>query len=244
MESFKIQIAGITFEVQPLFMSTRDYCRNYLTDSSPSYLIVVSEDDLAHEQMMLDIEAVEEGIKIRKFTGPFLERAVIQRKIAEKLLDHNTLLMHGSTVGLDGVAYLFTAACGTGKSTHTRFWREVFGERAIMVNDDKPFLKIVDNQVIAFGSPWSGKHGLDQNIALPLKGICILYRGVENEIVPIRPDEAIQMLCHQCLMPGESSPSAHVSSLIDRLMELVPLWKMYCTKDSDAARISHDAMSK
>ena len=71
MESFKIQIAGITFEVQPLFMSTRDYCRNYLTDSSPSYLIVVSEDDLAHEQMMLDIEAVEEGIKIRKFTGLF-----------------------------------------------------------------------------------------------------------------------------------------------------------------------------
>ena len=244
MESFKITIADVSFEVQPLFASTKDYCGKYLTDTLSNYYISVSPDDLIAEQKMLDIEALEEGIKLRKFSEPFLERAVIQRKIANILLDHHTLLMHGSTVGLDGSAYLFTAACGTGKSTHTRFWREFFGERAIMVNDDKPFLKIVNDQVIAYGSPWSGKHGLDQNVALPLKGICILHRGENNEIIPIDPNEVVDMIRHQCLMPGDTELSDSAIMLVDQLLANIPLWKMYCTKDPDAARISHEAMSR
>ena len=149
MESVRIQIAGLVTQVQPLYETTAVYCRNYLTDKAPAFEISITEEDLAFEQRMLDIEAREEGMKLRRFTGPFLERTAIQRKIAEELLKHGTLLMHGSTVGLDGAAYLFTATCGTGKSTHTRLWREVFGDRAVMINDDKPFLTIGSDGVVA-----------------------------------------------------------------------------------------------
>ena len=31
---------------------------------------------------------------------------------------------------------------GTGKSTHARLWRETFGDRVWMINDDKPLLRI------------------------------------------------------------------------------------------------------
>ena len=116
-------IAGLPVQVRPLFETTAVYCRNYLTDADPACTIAISEDDLYFEQNMLDIEASEEGMKLRKFTGPFLERAAIQRKIAEELLKRDPLLLPGSTVAVDGAAYLFTAACGTGKSTHPRLWR-------------------------------------------------------------------------------------------------------------------------
>jgi hypothetical protein len=56
-----------------------------------------------------------------------------------------------------------------------------------MVNDDKPFLKFAGDDVIAYGSPWSGKHGLDTNISLPLKGICFLRRGSVNSIRQVNP---------------------------------------------------------
>ena len=181
-------------QIQPLYESTQVYFRNYLSDDSAAFDICVTKEDLIFEQHMLDIEAQEEGLKRRKFTEPFLERAAIQRKIAEALLDQNVLLLHGSTVAVDGEAYLFTAACGTGKSTHTRLWREVFGTRAVMINDDKPFLKISAQGVTAYGSPWSGKHGLDTNISAPLKGICILQRGTANEIRQITADDAVAML--------------------------------------------------
>lgn len=140
MEPFQIRIAGLVAQVQPLFETTAVYFRNYMTDEAASFRVTITEDDLAFEQNMLDEEAKEEGMKLRKFTLPFLERAAIQRKIAEELLKQDTFLLHGSTVAVDGKAYLFTAACGTGKSTHTRLWKEAFGDRAVMINDDKPFL--------------------------------------------------------------------------------------------------------
>jgi hypothetical protein len=59
-----------------------------------------------------------------------VDGTVIQEKIAGQLLERDTLLLHGSTVAVDGQAYLFTAPCHTGKSTHTRLWRELFGDRA------------------------------------------------------------------------------------------------------------------
>ena len=117
MESFVLEIAGLRARVEPMFMSTREYLKDYLSDAEPALTIRPSEADLEFEQRMLDIEADEEGMKRRKFTGPFLERATIQRRMAEALLEQNTILLHGSTVGLDGNAYLFTAPCGTGLST-------------------------------------------------------------------------------------------------------------------------------
>ena len=243
MDSFNIEIAGLIACVHPMFASTKEYCRNYLSDRTPECYIEISKSDLIFEQQMLDDEAAEEGLRTRKFTGPFLERTAIQRKVADALLLRDTILVHGSTVAADGAAYMFTAACGTGKSTHTRFWREVFGDRAFMINDDKPFLRIGPDEVTAFGSPWSGKHGLDTNIALPLKGICILHRGLENAIRQITANDARAMLLHQTHTPDNAAMQNHVSALVEKLMEQEPLWEMMCTKDPIAAKIAFDAMS-
>ena len=244
MEAFSIQIAGLVTHVQPLFISTQEYCRPYLTDLEPEFFVEVTEADLVYQQELMEKEALEEGFRIRKYGGPFLERATIQRKIAFELLNRDTLLLHGSTVGVDGAAYLFTARCGTGKSTHTRFWREIFGQRAVMVNDDKPFLKITSSGVYAYGSPWSGKHGLDTNICLPLKGICFLRRGTENRICPVEPEEYLEELCHQSLFSEDAAGQDKGRTLVKLLSQMVPLWEMDCTKDPSAALVSYEAMSK
>lgn len=243
MQPFKIQIADLVTQVQPLFETTAVYCRNYLCDGMPQHFVSVTEEDLSFEQDMLDIEAREEGMKLRRFTPPFLERAAIQRKIAEELLHYDTLLLHGSAVAVDGFAYLFTADCGTGKSTHTRLWREVFGERAVMINDDKPFLQITTNGVIAYGSPWSGKHGLDSNVSFPLRGICVLKRGPKNCIRRMSIPEAAPMLYHQSYQFADSFVQERVQRLVEELMCRVRLWEMECTKEPQAAIMAHEAMS-
>lgn len=243
MEPFTIEIAELVVRVHPLFQSTREYCKPYLTDKEPDIFVYVTSDDLIFEQMMLEREAVEEGLKIRKFKEPFLERATIQRRVADHLLYRNTLLMHGSTVCVDDKAYLFTAPCRTGKSTHTRLWRELFGERAIMVNDDKPFLRITSSGVLAYGSPWSGKHGLDTNVCVPLQGICLLHRGKENVINLVEPERIYEVLFHQVHTPTDHSLLQMSKSLVNDLVEKVPLWEMYCNKELNAARVSYCAMS-
>ena len=241
MAVFTMKVAGAVAEVHSLFDSTRDYCKDYLTEETPEFTITVTPENLAFEQADLLAEAKAEGMKPRKFTDPFLERAAIQRAFADFLLNRNVLLFHGSTVALDGFAYLFTAKCGTGKSTHTRLWREVF-EGAQMVNDDKPFLEITRDGVIAHGSPWSGKHGLSENISVPLKGICILHRGAENKIQPISQTEAMDMLLAQGYCPANAQEK--FQNLTEALAQTVSLWSMDCTKDPEAAKVSHDAMSQ
>ena len=244
MAEFSIKIAGQVAAVTSRFDSTRDYCARYLTQEPAALSITVSPEDMVLEQALADEEALEEGLKRRKFSDPFLDRAVIQRKLSEGLLTYEILLFHGSSVAVDGEGFLFTAACGTGKSTHTRLYREVFGERAVMVNDDKPFLKLTDSGVILCGAPWSGKHGLDTNIQVPLKGICILERGTENTIRPITAEEAAPMLLHQACAPLDEALLPRFHSLVQRLGASVPLWNMHCTKDPQAAIVSHTAMSK
>lgn len=243
MAEFKIEIAGQAVQVQSLFESTRDYCRKYLTEREADFALSVSREDLAFEQEALLEEARQEGIRPRIFTDPFLERTSVQNKIAEQLLMKNVLMLHGSVVAVDGYGYLFTARCGTGKSTHTRLWRQVFGERAIMVNDDKPFVRIMESGALACGSPWSGKHGLDTNITVPLKGICILERGAENRIARISVEEALPMLVHQSYHPANPELEAQHRKLITLLADKTLLWRMQCNKDPQAAVVSHAAMS-
>ena len=240
MAAFKMKVAGAVAEVHPQFESTQEYFRAYLTEDAPNFTVTVTAEDREFEQQDALREALEEGMRPRTFTEPFLERAAIQRKFAEFLLNRDVLLFHGSTVAVDGYAYLFTAKCGTGKSTHTRLWWQMF-PTAQMVNDDKPFLALTPDGVIAHGSPWSGKHGLSSNISVPLKGICILNRGPENKITPMAPADAMEMLLAQGCCPPEAQEK--FLELTGRLANSVALWSMECNKNPEAAEVAHRAMS-
>lgn len=244
MGTFKMKIAGFTGEITAQFESTAAYFRSYLTEDAADFRFAVTREDLLFEDHFLLEEAKEEGFKVRKFTDPFLERQAVQRAFAEFLLPKNVILLHGSTVAVDGTAYLFTARSGTGKSTHTRLWREYFGSRAQMVNDDKPFLAISTDGVVAHGAPWSGKHGLDSNISVPLGGICLLERGSENRIRPMAAEEILDMLRHQSFHSQDPAMEDKLEALLLELTRLVPLWNMHCTKDPAAARVAYEAMSK
>ena len=242
MAEFILKIAGHTAKVTSLFESTPQYLRAYLSDGEPEFSISVTREDIAFEQADLLEEAHRDGFKPRVFTDPFLERAAIQRAFAEFLFAQDTLLFHGSAVAVDGEGYLFTAHSGTGKSTHTRLWKQVFGDRAVMVNDDKPFLQLTNGHVLLHGSPWSGKHGLDANLCVPLKGLCILERGAENRIWRVSPEEVLPMLQKQAYRPLDREKASSFLGLVARQSEAVPLWKMTCNRDPEAAQTAFAAM--
>ena len=244
MPNFNMKIAGHTAGVTALFESTPLYFGAYLTEDAPEFSITVTREDIAFEQQDLLEEALREGFKPRTFTDPFLERAAIGRQFAEFLLEHRTLWLHGSAIALDGCGYLFTARSGTGKSTHTRLWREVFGQRAQMVNDDKPFVTLTDGGALLHGSPWSGKHGLDTNITVPLKGICLLERGSENRIEPAGAETVLPLLEKQAYEPLTDEKAAISRDLLRQLSRNVALWHMACTKAPEAAKAACSAMHK
>lgn len=161
-----------------------------------------------------------------------------------QLLLHKGLLLHSSAVVMDGYAYLFSAPCGTGKSTHTDMWKAAFGDAVVMLNDDKPALKKEQDRWYAYGTPWSGKTAQNENMRIPLGGVCVLTRGEQNEIEPYSGAAAIFALLDQTVRPKAANVRGELLELLDDLMSSVPVWKLRCTPTKEAAMVSHAAMSK
>ena len=240
--NISIQMAGRTIDIENVPSKILSAFREYISDTQGEISVVVNDRDIAFERQQSEREDRIEGRLPRSFSDDYLAFIAVQRKIAEELFCYDTLLFHGSVVAVDGVGYLFTAKSGTGKSTHTRLWREVFGDRAVMVNDDKPFLKITENGVYACGSPWNGKHGLGTNITVPLKAICILDRGVENEIHPITPQEALLMLFQQSNRPQDPQKMPQYLTLLDKLAAQTSFYHLHCNMTPEAAITAHRGM--
>ena len=249
MAEFMLKLAGRCVEVSALYDDTARYCENYImtpTDSASAaeFSVAMTQADIDYERFKSARQDELEGVPVRKYSDSYLELTAVQRKIAEELFHYDTLLFHGSVVAVDGQAYLFTAKSGTGKSTHTRLWRELLGDRAVMVNDDKPFLQITEDRVIAYGSPWNGKHHLGRNIAVPLKAICILERAEVNHIQAIPPKYALTTLIQQSSRPMNGALMGKYMELIDGLSRKVNFYRMGCTMSLDAAQMAYETMRK
>ena len=160
MENNHISLAGQVVRVTTCTAGFGAFSGKYLTDAPADWAVETTVQDILFEREKSAAEDRLEGRAVRNFSDAYLETLAVYRKIAVRMLQHDTLLMHGSAVAVDGKAYLFIAASGTGKSTHTRLWREQFGARAVMVNDDKPLVHVKEDGVTVCGTPWDGKHRL------------------------------------------------------------------------------------
>lgn len=222
---FRIKLADRIISIDAFSKYSRSYCQEYLVNNKTATADI-------------SINVTSEDSKQRD--GELL---AIYRKIAMQLINYDTLLIHGSAISVDGRAYLFIAPSGTGKSTHTRLWREHFGHRALMVNDDKPLIKIEDDVVYACGTPWSGKHRLDNNVMVPLAGICFLARADKNLIEKLRAEDAYEYLLRQTFRPEEDDLSIKTFDLLDKLLSIVPFYKMKVNNFADdAVSTSYEAM--
>lgn len=241
----KILLCNTLFQINPLHSYIQQYCKDYLYegDRTLDYTISTTTDDIAYEREKSKQEDIKEGIAIREFSDAYLETIAVYRKICKCLLEKDILLFHGSVISVDGIGYLFTAKSGTGKSTHTKYWREYFKDRAVMINDDKPLLEIKENKVYAYGTPWDGKHRLSTNTCVPLKAICILQRGDTNTISKIDKKDAYTMLLQQVNRPiGDVSAMNKTLELVDALSNCVEFYSLHCTMDITAAKVAYEGM--
>lgn len=241
---FQIKLADVNVRIEPMFDYIREYCKDYITEEGAEFLVRTEAADLLFERERSRKEAQLEGREDINYTDAYLETLAVYRRIAEHFPHLGILLFHGSVIAVDGVGYLFTAKSGTGKSTHTRLWRQQFGERAVMVNDDKPLLRITENGVFAYGTPWDGKHRLSCNISVPLKAICVLTRDEKNHIEEIEPREVYQMLLQQAYRPTNQVSMIQTLQNIDLLMKKTKFYRLGCNRNPEAAIVAFQGMNK
>jgi len=237
--AFNIRIAGLCFGVSCRYPATKWLCRDYVTDCAAAVQehIRITSGDIEGERQRL-LRKKNPGETLEASTPEVLECLHLCRRIAELLPKYDRVLFHGSVLAIDGRGVLFTAKSGTGKSTHTRLWRQEFADRVRMVNDDKPFLHITGQGVTVYGTPWQGKHGLGENISAPLDAVCYLNRGTENRISAVSPRELFPVLLQQTYTPDDPEMMVRTLALVEKLSHQTRLLKLYCNMDPEAAHVA------
>ena len=238
------RLAGHTIKIESVYSQVHTLCAAYRVEDDAEYCITTTPADIAYERKRSARADELEGAAVREHADPYLETLAVYRKLAQLLVQDDILLMHGAVVAVDGQAYLFTAKSGTGKTTHTRLWMQQFGDRAVMVNGDKPLLHVTNTGVTVYGTPWDGKEHLSRNIACPLKAVCILSRSETNHIERISPKEALTMLCQQSYRPAQPAALRKTLALVDLLSSNVPLYKLGCNMEPEAALVAYHGMNQ
>lgn len=175
----------------------------------------------------------------------------LYRGICEQLPAYGGMLMHSSALMMDGKGYLFAGLSGAGKSTHARMWRETFGERVVMINDDKPLLRNVEDgsggagrRFWVYGTPIDGKHHLSANTEAPLCGICFIRQGEKNVIRRMSVNEALPGVMEQIYRCDDMEYMVGILELTDELFRQVPVYELTCTVSHEAAEIAYRKMKE
>lgn len=231
----KLSIAGLVLSVEHQYqLSTWFY-----SDHEAVY-------DKYKPQFTVRASHAEVPAEYRRLNGEFsmaeCESNCLYRKVCFKMLDFDAFLLHAAAVAVDGEGYVFTAPGGTGKSTHASYWLREFGERAYILNGDKPIIRHMNSGFYVCGTPWRGKEGLGNAEIVPLKAVCLLERGKENEITLADIDTAIDNFFRQVLIPNKEDQIEKQLDLLDRLMAEVPVYRLKCNMSDEAALVAYDGI--
>ena len=232
MKLFKIAdlYVGIDFKFETL----KEQTPIYETDDKPEIIDIV-------------VRASDEAIQNARKNYPGLtdnnyEYLITGTGFYNVLIDFDGLMIHSSAVLYKDGVYLFSADSGTGKSTHTQLWLKAFGEEAQILNDDKPAVRIIDDKVYAYGTPWSGKTNLNINTKAELKGICFIERGEKNEIKKVEPGQVIGDLFKQTMRPSDAQRMNKLIDTMNKLLNVVPVYRLKCNMDVEAAYVAYEGM--
>lgn len=157
------------------------------------------------------------------------------------LIHFNGMMLHSSCVVYDGKAYLFSAPSGTGKSTHTQLWLKRF-PGAYILNDDKPAIRITENGIYAYGTPFSGKTDLNVNTGVPIGGICVIERSETNSIRRISTDEALFNIMNQTVRPYKEEEMDKMLDTLEKVVSNVPVYRLSCNMELSAAEVAYNGM--
>lgn len=146
------------------------------------------------------------------------------------VLNHYACVLHGVVMEYDGMGILVVASAGTGKTTHTRMWRD--SKNALIINGDRCLCRKKEGVWYAYGMPWSGSSGEYINRRVPISCIVNLNRGLENTVYPLSAFDGSLRLMQRIFAPAW--PGTLQNNAFDYCEELaleIPILDFYCRPD-------------
>lgn len=170
--------------------------------------------------------------------------SLIRVAYAQAILSHAAVSIHASAVCCGGRAYLFMGKSGTGKSTHSSLWiKNIPG--TWLLNDDNPTIRVIDDKVYVYGTPWSGKTPCYKNKYCPVAGMVRLRQSAKNIFHIQNGADAFVAVYPGCsVIAYDSRLRGMLYDTLSVMVGIVTVGTMECLPDGDAALICHNALTK
>lgn len=150
-----------------------------------------------------------------------------------------TLLMHSSVAMKDGYGYMFLGKSGTGKSTHSSLWLKHISDTELL-NDDNPVVRIIDGQVIVYGTPWSGKTPCYRNLSLPLGAVVRLSQAPHNKITKDDVVQSFASLIPSCsVLRQDKRMYTYLKNTLIEIAQRQLSYSLECLPDEAAAQLCY-----
>lgn len=157
------------------------------------------------------------------------------------VLNHHACVLHGVVMEYNGMGILVLASAGTGKTTHTRMWRD--HKNALILNGDRCLCRKKDGVWYAYGMPWSGSSGEYINRRVPISCIVCLNRGLQNTVQPLSIFDGTIRLMQRIfapVWPGELQNQAF--NYCEELSSEIPVLDFYCKPDLESVEVLAQAI--
>lgn len=157
------------------------------------------------------------------------------------LLSQGGILLHASLIQWQGRGIVFSAPCGTGKSTQAALWEKYLGSEVF--NGDRAGLRCVDGRWIAYGMPFAGTSGIYRKESVPVSAIVVLAQGPENRIQRLQPMDAVRKLLPECsCRRWDRDFMDRILSILLLLVAQIPVYHLECRPDQDAVLLLRDTV--
>ena len=186
---------------------------------------------------------VESNLGADTIAAPSLIRFGIWIMFGIVIAPLGAIAIHSSVVVKNHEGILCLGESGTGKSTHTRLWRENI-EGARLLNDDSPIIRMIDGKAIVYGSPWSGKTPCYVNKHVPVRALMRLSQAPYNKIHRLPALSAIGAILPSCppAFAYDNALQDHICNTVSEIISCTPVYHLECLPDAAAAELSYSTI--
>jgi hypothetical protein len=139
--------------------------------------------------------AMRQG-EVFQSANPYSIDSVLRIVHTLMLAPEGGFLLHASSAVRNGKSYLFSGVSEAGKTTIA----SLAPPDAALLTDEASYIRKVDGQYIAYGTPFAGELGVPgKNISAPIAALYFLVKGPENRIEEIAPAVAVKRLLRNIL---------------------------------------------
>ena len=154
---------------------------------------------------------------------------------------HHMAALHSASFLYQGKAWLFSGSSGTGKSTHTNLWHDLF--RVPLLNGDLNVLALENGQPMIHGLPWCGTSEICDPASYPLGGIILLHKAKEDRIEELSADTKRLLVLQRLISPNWTPQMLSANlDLVDELADRIYIARLHCTKNVSAVNVMKEGI--